>query len=84
MPTIIVEMHHTDYENLKRAATALGYSNIDMMKLSSHLIATAVNLNKRLVHAPAPLQPQNHLTWQQCRRPSQQIRTQQTCGRSRT
>jgi len=59
VPTIIVEMHHTDYENLKRAATALGYSNIDMMKLCSHLIATAVNLNKQFVLAPAPC---NHST----------------------
>lgn len=59
MPTIIVEMRHTDYENLKRAATALGYSNIDMMKLSSHLIATAVNLNKQFVRAPAPCNHRN-------------------------
>lgn len=52
-------MHHTDYENIARAATSLGYSNIDLMKLSSHLIATAVNLNKQFVLAPAPC---NHST----------------------
>ena len=53
MPTIIVEMHHVDYENIERAAAALGYSNIDMMKLSSHLVANAVNRNEEVVHAPA-------------------------------
>lgn len=54
MPTIIIEMQHTDYENIERAAKALGYSNVDMMKLSSHLIANAVNRNEQFAHAPTP------------------------------
>ncbi|VVD76458.1 hypothetical protein PFI31113_00875 [Pandoraea fibrosis] len=52
--TIIVEMHHSDYENIERAATLLGYSNIDMMKLCSHLIASAVNRDEQFVSTPIP------------------------------
>ncbi|SUA90074.1 hypothetical protein [Pandoraea pulmonicola] len=54
MPTIIVEMHHSDYENIERAAMVLGYSNIDMMKLCSHLVASAVNRDERFVSTPMP------------------------------
>ncbi|MBU9336813.1 hypothetical protein [Burkholderia multivorans] len=52
---MVMEMHPNDYHHVERAAQKLGYSGPEFMRLSAHLVASAVVNGDDVLQTPLAL-----------------------------